>query len=154
MREGGAVGRLPRGGMMFRRKKVELTREQSLKAVPLRNRKVEVRRESSGNAVLVLKRRRSWWANIVAKIFYVPEERKIGLDELGTFVWDLCDGQTNVKAIISRFAQEHKLGKKEAEVSVVEYMKRLTKKGLIGLMVEKPWEESGRRKGGRGTRRG
>ena len=123
--------------MMFRRKQPQLTREQSLNAIPIRNQSIEVRRESSGTAVLVLKRSDSLRARMMAKFFYVPAEKKIALDELGTYVWDLCDGQTTVKRIISLFAIKHKLGKKESEVSVVEYLKQLTKKGLLGLVVEK-----------------
>ena len=88
-----------------------------------------------------------------AELFYVPEERKIALDELGTYVWDLCDGQTPVKKIISLFASKHKLGKKEAEVSVVEYMKQLTKKGVLGLMVEKPGGGGAKKRGAKGRKR-
>ena len=153
MREGGAIGGLSRGGMMFRRKGPQLTRQQSLNAIPVRNRIIEVRRESGGTAVLVLKRSKSRRVRLIAKLFYVPEERKIALDELGTYVWDLCDGQTPVKKIISLFASKHKLGRKEAEVSVVEYMKQLTKKGLLGLLVEKADDGGGKKRGGKGRRR-
>ena len=153
MREGGAIGCLSRGGMMFRRKGPQLTRQQSLNAIPVRNRIIEVRRESGGTAVLVLKRSKSRRVRLIAKLFYVPEERKIALDELGTYVWDLCDGRTPVKKIISLFASKHKLGRKEAEVSVVEYMKQLTKKGLLGLMVEKADDGVGKKRGGKGGRR-
>ncbi len=137
---------------MFRRKRPQLTREQSLNAIPVRNQGIEVRRESGGTAVLVLKRSDSLRARAMSKIFYVPAERKIGLDELGTYVWDLCDGQTSVKKIVSLFAKKHKLGKKEAEVSVVEYLRQLTKKGLLGLIIEDAGVE-GKKSGVGGKRR-
>jgi len=66
----------------------------------------------------------------------VPEFRTVTLDEVGTRVWDLCDGEHTVKDLIARVAEEHKLSRKEAEVSLVAYLRQLAARGLIALVVE------------------
>ena len=61
--------------------------------------------------------------------------RKVELDQLGTQVWNLIDGKNDVHAIIGQFAGMHNLDPKEAEISVVLFLRSLGKKGLIGMRV-------------------
>jgi len=113
-----------------------LTREQSLRCVPVRNEHVEETRSDSGEVTLYLPRREVWWVNALAKIFYIPKKgRGIVLDELGTSVWDMIDGRTNVKQVIERFAGTYRLSKREAELSIVAHLRNLAKRGLIGIAV-------------------
>lgn len=113
-----------------------LTREQSLRCVPVRNEHVEEKRLDSGEVTLYLPRREVWWVNALAKIFYIPKKgRGIMLDELGTSMWDMIDGRTNVKQVIERFASTYRLSKREAELSIVAHLRNLAKRGLIGIAV-------------------
>jgi len=123
--------------MLFRKNRANpLTREQSLRCVPVRNEHVEEQRSDSGEVTLYLPRREVWWVNALAKIFYIPKKgRGIMLDELGTSVWDMIDGQTNVKQVIERFASAYRLSKREAELSIVAHLRNLAKRGLIGIAV-------------------
>ena len=121
---------------MFRRQK-PLSREDSLASVPLRNEAIEAERTDAGEVRLLIPRKESWWVNSLARFFYVPKHRRITLDEIGSFVWDQCDGKKNVRQVIQALCKRYKLHRKEAEVSVVAYLRMLAKKRLIGIAVLK-----------------
>ena len=76
------------------------------------------------------------WGRFLSKLLRMEDmERRIALDEIGAYVWDMCDGETTVRTMIGRFTDKYKLNRKEAEVSMVEYLRTLAKKGLIGIIV-------------------
>ena len=120
---------------MFGRKKPVLTREQSLSARPIRNENLTVSRDDDGNVVVGIPRRKTWWANAVARILRMPDKKKIALDEIGTAVWDQCDGRHTVQSIIENFVEKHKLNRREAEVSMFAFFKELTQRGFVGFVV-------------------
>jgi hypothetical protein len=43
------------------------------------------------------------------------------------------DGKCSVRRIIKIFAETHRLDKKEAEVSVTQFIRELGRRGLLGL---------------------
>ena len=59
--------------------------------------------------------------------------KKLQLDALGTSVWDLVDGKRSVRHVIQIFAETHRLDKREAEVSVTQFIRELGRRGLLGL---------------------
>ena len=59
--------------------------------------------------------------------------KKLQLDALGTSVWDLVDGKRSVRRMIQIFAETHRLEKREAEVSVTQFIRELGQRGLLGL---------------------
>lgn len=122
---------------MFR-DKPKLTREQSLSAIPVQNKAVQVSRDDAGLICITIPRRKAWWVDLLARVFFVPEEKRVGLDEIGSYVWNLCDGKNDVRSIIGKFQGEFKLNRKEAELSLLNYLRMLAKKKLVGLMVKHP----------------
>jgi hypothetical protein len=62
-----------------------------------------------------------------------PKTKKLQLDELGTAVWELIDGNQSVQQVIQRFAQKYQLPFREAAVAVTQFLRDLGKRGLIGL---------------------
>ena len=129
---------------MFR-KKPQLSREQSLSAIPIQNNAVSVSRDDAGLVSISIPRKDSWWVNALSRVFFVPEEKRVGLDEIGSYVWDLCDGKNDVRSIIGQFQKEYRLNRKEAELSMLNYLKMLAKKKLIGLLIKEP--QQGKKKG-------
>jgi len=61
------------------------------------------------------------------------QTKKLQLDALGTSVWDLVDGKHSVRRMINIFAETHRLERREAEVSVTQFIRELGKRGLLGL---------------------
>jgi len=126
--------------MWFRKKQPVLSREQSMASMPIRNPMLKVETEDDGMVHLSIPRKDAWWIKLLSRVFYVPKRRKLALDELGSYVWGLCDGETTVRSLIDKFCKKYKLNRKEAEVSMVTYLKQLAKKGLIGIQVPKDVE--------------
>jgi hypothetical protein len=124
------------------RRRPVLDRSGSLAARPLRNALLEWSRDEEGLVVLRLPRKESWWVKGLARVFYIPKGRTFSLDEPGSFVWELCDGTTPIRAIIQRFAEQFQLTRKEAEVSTLQYFRLLARRGFVGLRLEQ--ERAGR----------
>ena len=77
-----------------------------------------------------------WFAGILRRIKKESElrhMRKLQLDILGTGVWELVDGKSTVMEIIDSFAGRHQLYHKEAEISVIQFLRELGRRGIIGM---------------------
>lgn len=121
---------------MFGKGQPQLTREQSLAALPVRNGVIREERTEKDDLVLRVPVKRKGVWRVLGRFLNIPEvDRRVELDELGAYVWGLCDGQTDVRTIIDRFSRQYKLNRKEAEVSMTAYLRTLARRRLIGIMV-------------------
>ncbi|MFZ3044642.1 MAG: PqqD family peptide modification chaperone [Desulfatirhabdiaceae bacterium] len=59
--------------------------------------------------------------------------RKVQLDVLGSQVWQLIDGDRTVLEIIDVFARSHQLHHREAELSVVQFVRELGRRQIVFL---------------------
>lgn len=130
----GALSALPG---QKKRNAPELTRDQAMSARPIRNPNLRWRENDEGEAVIVLPRRRDWVGKFLAWMFFVPEARPVALDEAGTFVWQNCDGTNSVNELVGLLQEEYKLGRREAEMSLTEFLKMLGKRGMVGFLIPK-----------------
>ena len=113
-------GALPRGEMLALR--------------PLRN--VSVAWEAKPEAVgvqLTVPRRDDKLGQLLGRVFQVPTTKTIELDEFGAAVWEKCDGKHSVEQLVMFTASAYKLNRRQAEVSVVSFMRMLAQRKLIGL---------------------
>jgi hypothetical protein len=79
---------------------------------------------------------RPWIAGLIRRFGGDSENvrmRKLQLDELGTAVWDMLDGQKTVNQVIDQFSSVQKLHRREATVSVTLFLRELGKRGLIAM---------------------
>ncbi|MDA0839189.1 MAG: PqqD family protein [Planctomycetota bacterium] len=121
---------------IVRRGEPSLTREQSLTAIPVRNQAVRWEyHEDIDETLIIIPRSDATWVRLVSKIFYVPDSRRVILDELGSHVWRRCDGETTVRDLIKEFSDRFKLSRKEAELSLITFLKQMARRRLIGLAV-------------------
>jgi hypothetical protein len=104
-------------------------------AYPVVNQLVKWEENADGVIVLHIPRRMTGMARFMIKTFKVPTHRRVELDELGTFVLRLCDGEHTVRQIIGQFSRHYRLNPREAEVSMIQYLKILAQRGIIGLAV-------------------
>ena len=127
-----------------RRRAEQFSRQNVLSARPFRNELIEweVRepeeggREEAPAVVLRVPRRQDRWGRMLNRFFEGPSHRQVILDELGTDVWQMCDGETSIEALIRALAKKHKLERREVELSLTMYLKTLARRGFIGLRVE------------------
>ena len=115
----------------------KLTRGQSLGAVPVLNQLIRVEHSEQQTVILHLPRKRTSMVRLVARVFRLTPYKRIELDELGTFAVELCDGQKTVAEIIGLFGEKFQLNRREAEVSMLTYLRSLAKRGIIAFAVPK-----------------
>ncbi|MFH1823790.1 MAG: PqqD family protein [Candidatus Firestonebacteria bacterium] len=113
-------------------------KEGILNSKPLRNPTLKVS-EKNGEVFITLERKQGGWVNILSKIFFMPKEKTVVLDKIGSEIWNLCDGRRRVCDIVNYIVENHKLSNIEAETSLLEYLKQLVKRGIIGLEISKKY---------------
>jgi hypothetical protein len=127
-------------------------RDRSLSMRPLRNplvRSEVVEREGEGRGgatFLLVPVERTKRGRLVAWLLRrlsrrpVPEAKRIELDEIGAFVWGLCDGTRTTRQIIRGLAREYHLNRRDAEASLVEFLRMLGRRNLVGFQAAPPGE--------------
>ena len=83
--------------------------------------------------LLKIPRRSDKWGNFVARLFKLPEHRKLELDEIGSDVWELCDGVTTVEALNKAVCEKWQMNRRQGETSVTAYLKMLAERRLIAV---------------------
>jgi hypothetical protein len=125
----------------LKKKQMPLSRDEAFEARPVRNPALKWRINDDEFVEVIVPRRKDMFGRVMGFLFFVPESRPITLDEVGTAVWHLCDGDHTVQDIVKSLAKEYKLQKREVEVSLTEYLKTLGKKGMVGFLVPKDFIE-------------
>ncbi len=139
---------------IFGRRGVRLTREQQLAAIPVRNQNIEIRRDDAGTVTITIPWRRTRLGAVLGALLMLPRgqrRRVLELDEVGSYVFDLCDGRRPVKTIVDILSERYKLSRKEAALSILTYLGQLARRGVVALLV--PTDEARRREPGAPRRR-
>lgn len=115
-----------------------MTRLEALAFKPVKSRQISEIRLETGEVVIEYPLAvRPLIAAVARRLGKSPQDlvqtKKLQLDALGTFVWDLVDGKHSVRRMIKIFAETHRLENREAEVSVTQFIRELGKRGLLGL---------------------
>jgi hypothetical protein len=124
--------------------KDQVSAEDMLAAVPYVNEAMERRRLDEGAVMVsVPMKKPKWLVPPVSWVLPYSSHRRLQLDGLGAEVLDRCDGRTRVETIIEKFAADHKLSFREAQLAVTTFLRQLTQRGLIAIIgtqkvVEKP----------------
>jgi hypothetical protein len=128
--------------------KPKFTRAEVLAARPHRNPAIEWNREvlrdgEPAVALLIIPRRRDRWGNVAAKLFRLPDGRKLELDEIGSDVWEMCDGTYTVEAVTKAICAKYRLNRRQGETSVTAYLRMLAERRLVALRVTKGQAKQG-----------
>lgn len=62
-------------------------------------------------------------------------ERNVKLDEIGSFVFKLIDNQRSTLEIVELFLAKYRVNRREATLSVVEFLKSLVKRGIVSIVI-------------------
>ena len=119
------------------KKRPQITRFEALNCRPVKNDAAEEIRIETGEVLLTYPARARPWAEaLLRRLGGAPDgvrKKKLQLDELGSAVWGLLDGDRSVRQVIQLFSEQHQLHPKEGEVAVTQFLRELGKRGLIGL---------------------
>jgi hypothetical protein len=119
----------------FLRKKPKLSRDQALSARPVRNPVLKWERNENGEIRLLVPLRKDRVTRVLRKLLRAPEYKEILLDEVGSDIWELCDGKHTVQSIIVATCKKYKLTRRECEASVGTYLKMLSERNLVGFQL-------------------
>lgn len=118
------------------RKQKNYSRKELFKAKPIRNASIEWE-EKNGEVSININFKRGKFFKLWRFLFSLPEKKNVKLDIIGSKVWKMCDGKNTLLDIEENLIKSYNLSRKEAEVSILEYMKNLVKRNLIGLEIRR-----------------
>lgn len=112
-----------------------LDRARSLQGIPVLTEHVEIENAYTNERGMVLLSRlprgRGWLSRFGPPVI----ERRLELDELGAFVVRNIDGKTDVARIVTFFRERYRVSVREAELSVVAFLKSLIKRGVVAIVI-------------------
>ena len=102
---------------------------------PLHNPLLKWEKHETGELILCVPINKE--GNIVirtlSKWYKLQDERHVELDEVGAFVWELCDGGHTVESIVQKTGRHFKMDRREAEVSVPMFLQMLYERKFIAF---------------------
>jgi coenzyme PQQ synthesis protein D (PqqD) len=123
---------------LWRRKKVpEISREQALTARPQQNPNVTGHETDAGLIRVNVPFKPRVGARWLTWLLVTPQNRNFALDEIGSEVWRLCDGEHTVKDVADAVARRYKVNRREAEQSAIQYMRMLMQRGLVLMEIDR-----------------
>jgi len=113
----------------------QVDRQGALTLRPGRNSLLTWEKQPEGKTMLTvpMSQKAGRVTRMLASWLRAPAERHVELDEVGGFVWELCDGNNTVETIVQKTGREYKMNRREAEVSVTMFLQMLHEKNYIGF---------------------
>lgn len=118
-------------------KRPRLTKQQALSATVLPNPQV-ICRLAHGKTVLELKAAPGRLKRLLRTALGASASRQVELDEIGSYVWGLCDGRRTARKLAQRVGRRYHLNSREAEVSTTTFLRMLAERGLVSFMLPEP----------------
>ena|SRR5579883_1946124 len=113
----------------------QVDRQAAMTLRPVRNSNLSWEKRESGDTLLTIPQNEKVGrvTRAMAKWMKVPTERHVELDEVGSFVWDLCDGNNTVETIVQKTGRQYKMNRREAEISVTTFLQMLHERNFVGF---------------------
>jgi hypothetical protein len=115
------------------RRRRPATRVEALRWKPIRSSSLEWTDEGGRVLLRVPVEMSGRWRRLLARALKAPSYREVELDDLGAFVWRLCDGARTTKAIAAALKEEYRLTQPEAEASLLSFLASLSQRGYISF---------------------
>ncbi len=116
-----------------RQPQAQIDRRQSLDGIPILNEHISCENDKTGRLVVNIKLQRG--NGLLARFQPPVLERNVKLDEIGGFVFKLIDNQRSTLEIIELFLAKYRVNRREATLSVVDFLKSLVKKGVVSIAI-------------------
>jgi hypothetical protein len=117
---------------LFRRPPCQtVDRRQVLRLYPVRNAVVRYEQNAEGIFTLIVPVQSRGIFGWLGRIFKLPREHRIELDEIGSAVWAQCDGKHAIETIVQQLARQYKLERREVELSLFAFLNTLARRGFI-----------------------
>jgi len=116
-----------------RQDQAQIDRRQSLDGIPVLNEQISCENDKTGRLVVNIKLKRG--NGFLARFQPPVLERNVRLDEIGGFVFKLIDNQRSTLEIINMFLSKYCVNRREATLSVVDFLKSLVKRGIVSIVI-------------------
>jgi len=126
--------------------------DQQLRSVPVVNRAITTAPLSEGRLKLTAPVQRKWWAAPATRLLRFSGVRALELDPVGADLFRLFDGERPLEEIIDHHMERWHLSFFEARGQVLEYLRRLVKRNLVGVRTPGGTQDP-RRRSRRGRKR-
>lgn len=107
--------------------------KEMLRVRPIRNEAVTV--EVRGEDVTVVTIKRKSYSPPLSWFVPVARKQDVYLDQLGSKLWEMCDGVRQVEEIVDYFSEKYHLTFHESRVAVTEYVQQLARRGVLVIAV-------------------
>jgi len=118
-----------------------------LKSKPIWNPGLEWTQDEKGVHVKI-PRRQTLFFRIFSKFLPFTRERRVLLDEQGSFIWNLCDGTNSIKTIAQSLNDKYDMPISHAEAALDVYFVQLSEQGLVGFVLPESARKRYKRKFG------
>lgn len=118
-------------GTSRRKRPSPVDRRRSLAGVPALNRGVELERQDDGTMMVCvpIPRRKG----LLARFQPPVTQRRVKLDELGSFIVGRIDGQVTVLELVESFVAEYRTNRREAELCTAEFLRSLVHRSIVSI---------------------
>lgn len=99
-------------------------------------RQIEYELDNNSNAVLIIPHPENWFTRRFLPKPKSPAQR-IHLDEIGTFIWQLFDGKSDISTICARLKEKYGENLKQAEERTVLFTQQMYKQEFIKVYSKK-----------------
>lgn len=72
---------------------------------------------------------------LLSALLRFKAKKRVELDELGSVVWLMCDGEHTIGEIAQELVKRYRLERRDAEVSLITFIQQLMKRRLITVKV-------------------
>lgn len=108
-----------------------IDRSEALRSIPAIVPGVTFEKEDDGRlmAVIPVKRGNGFFARFQAPV----TKHRVRLDEIGAFVIEYINGERTVQEIVDAFAAKYRVNRREAELSMADFLKSLAQRNIIAI---------------------
>jgi len=104
-----------------------------LDGIPVLNEQVSCENDKTGRLLINIRLKRG--NGFLARFQPPVLERNVKLDEIGGFVFKLIDNRRSTLEIINMFLAKYRVNRREATLSIVDFLKSLVKRGVVSIVI-------------------
>lgn len=108
-------------------------KENYLDYIPKKSKEIDWREKENGLTQIIIYRD-SLFDKLIRKLFFTPEKYKVDLDHLGSFVWNLIDGEMSIYEISILVKDEFGEAAEPLYERLIQYMKILKNNKFIDFV--------------------
>lgn len=108
-----------------------IDRREAMQSIPAINPGVTFQKEDDGHLMALVPTKRP--SGFLSRFMASTSTRRIRLDEIGAFVIENINGKRTVQEIVDAFAAKYRVNRREAELSMADFLKSLVQRNIIAI---------------------